>query len=207
MPVTPFIWRVSLMPWCKSVWFPGRIPRASVISWLVWLDKLYTNWGSADATASDFVGFLQILLNISRVEGQPLLCLFSYSINSAGGAWLRWFISVCLLGIESVKPTGCHPRVGRVLMWWSVGFNFDTTCVYFKWPERRSRISRTKQSSPDGIARRIVDTVRLHLLSLPWLQHELRLSSLCESSRRRGLGLFRLAPWCTHSLSKWIESI
>lgn len=33
---------VDKLPWTKGIWFAGNIPRASLISWLAWLDRLAT---------------------------------------------------------------------------------------------------------------------------------------------------------------------
>ena len=145
----------SKVPWAHLVWFPGRIPRQSFITWLAIRNKLATQ----DRIWTFTQGPLACVLCNKNMDSHDHLfftCVFSsyvwqvimsrFDMTGCPLDWhtiLRWAASKW----KSKKPHHIMPRM-------CLG-----TMVYAIWRERNARIFKQESKSKDKLIRDIVSSI------------------------------------------------
>lgn len=171
----------STLPWCKPVWFPGHILRASPICRLDsfgWQNKLASHEGWVGALAVNRIVFVRILFAWAGVKGPSFLLLLHHPLAMAECARACGGLSGRLV-VDSLSLDGQLQQRGR-----SVDAVISLLAFYGHNTSMTNGLSRMDVFFPVirlapsivYITHRTIDTVRLKLLSRPKLRRKTRMS-------------------------------
>ncbi|XP_022036930.1 uncharacterized protein LOC110939628 [Helianthus annuus] len=159
--------RENLVPWVNMVWFKHYIPRHSFHMWLVIRNKLKTQdrlsvWEAGSATNLNLMCCPLCCYDRDSRNHLFFECSFALEVWNNIKAWTA---------MESVNGTWAD-----IMSWMTQNSNMQmpeniisrlvlSAASYFVWQERNNRLFSKNQRTAMVIAREIIQTVRLRMLT------------------------------------------
>jgi hypothetical protein len=147
--------------WHRSIWFPGHIPKCSLISWLAIHNRLYTGdilvlFGTISVSCCSFCSGVEshdhLFFNCPFTSQVWLEVLTHINLNWPSRSWADWIIQ-----ISNIRGKTLTTLITKLVF---------TTTVYQIWLERNTRKFQNTSCTLPSVVSKIHSVVRYRLLSL-----------------------------------------